>query len=199
MPPSVRVTKKELINAAIELVRESGADALNARTLVAALNCSTQPVFSNFAKMEDLRQAVVEEADRRCGAYIRREVEEGEFPAYKASGMAYIRFAREEKELFKLLYMRDRTKESFTHPDDLGDQMVATVQGNTGLDEEEARLFHLEMWAFVHGIASMIATGFVELEQELVSRMLSDAYLGLRKEWSEKNGSHPNDRADETI
>ncbi len=34
---------------------------------------------------------------------MRKEVESGEYPACK--GMAYIRFAKEEKELFKLLYM----------------------------------------------------------------------------------------------
>ena len=35
----------------------------------------------------------------------------GQYPPYKASGMAYIRFAREQRELFKLLFMRDRTNE----------------------------------------------------------------------------------------
>jgi len=44
----------------------------------------------------------------------------------------------------------------------------------------EAKLFHLEMWAFVHGIAAMMATGFLDLDRELVSRMLTDAYQGLR-------------------
>ena len=39
----------------------------------------------------------------QCQEYMQREVESGEFPAYKANGMAYIRYAKEEKELFKLL------------------------------------------------------------------------------------------------
>ena len=36
---------------------------------------------------------------------------DGKYPPYKASGIAYIQFAKEEKELFKLLFMRDRTGE----------------------------------------------------------------------------------------
>ena len=183
MPPKVKITKEDIINAAVDIVRSAGAQAINARTIAAVLNCSTQPVFSNFAAMEELRLAVVEKADAICGDYIRREIESGEFPDYKASGMAYIRFASEERELFKLLYMRDRTNEQPPETDEHGDAMAALVQQNTGLDEPTARLFHLEMWAYVHGIAVLIATGFAQLEWTLVSRMLTDAYLGMREHY----------------
>ena len=158
MPPKVKVTKEDIIHTAVTIVRNSGAQAINARTVAAALNCSTQPVFSNFATMEELRLAVVEQADCLCQAYMRREMESGKYPAYKASGMAYIRFAKEEKELFKLLYMRDRSGEMIPEEAGLTDEMQTMVQNNTGLDETVAKLFHLEMWAFVHGIAAMIAT-----------------------------------------
>lgn len=183
MPPKVKVTKEEIVSAAVEIVRRSGAEAINARTVAAALDCSTQPVFSNFATMEELQLAVVEQADRLCRAYIRREVESGAYPAYKASGMAYIRFAREERELFKLLYMRDRAGEVIPETDELSGQMETMVRDNTGLNPEKAVLFHLEMWAYVHGIAAMVATGFITLEWDLISRMLTDAYQGLRKHY----------------
>ena len=183
MPPKVKVTKEDIVNAATEIVRKSGAEAINARTVAAALNCSTQPVFSNFATMEALRLAVVEKADALCGAYIQQEIKRGEFPDYKASGMAYIRFAKEERELFKLLYMRDRKNETGDPSLELGEQMESIVRNNTGLEGDRTKLFHLEMWAYVHGIASMVATGFVELERDLVSRMLTDAYQGLRKQY----------------
>ena len=183
MPPKVKITKEEIIRTAVELVRRHGAQAINARTVASLLNCSTQPVFSNFATMEDLRLAVTKEADAVCRAYIRRETESGAYPVYKASGMAYIRFAKEERELFKLLYMRDRAAEPEEEDPSLTEQMETQVQHNTGLDSDAARLFHLEMWAFVHGIAVMFATGFLDLDWELVSKMLTDAYRGLRKQY----------------
>ena len=183
MPPKVKVTKDEILNAAVEIVREHGARAINARTLAFVLKCSTQPIFSNFATMDELRLAVVEKADSICQEYARREAESGEFPAYKASGMAYIRFAKEERELFKLLYMRDRSGEPLVIQTDFSDEIKSMVQSNTGLDADTAKLFHLEMWAYVHGIATMFATGFVALDWELVSRMLTDAYQGLRKQY----------------
>lgn len=183
MPPKVKVTKEEIINAAVNLVRNGGAQAINARTVAAALNCSTQPVFSNFATMDALRLAVVERADALCQAYMRREVESGVFPVYKANGMAYIRFAKEEKELFKLLYMRDRSGEAIPEATEQTEKMESIVHNNTGLSGVDAKLFHLEMWAYVHGIATMFATGYLDLDWELVSRMLTDSYQGLRKQY----------------
>lgn len=184
MPPKVKITKNDIIDTAVDIVRNSGAEAINARNIAAVLNCSTQPVFSNFSTMEELRLAVVEKAGMLCQEYITEEIERGEFPEYKASGMAYIRFAKEEKELFKLLYMRDRSKETAPKESKLNDEMNDIVCKNTGLSEDEAKLFHFEMWAFVHGIAVMLATDYIELNLELASKMLTDAYQGLRKSYN---------------
>jgi len=176
MAPRVRVTKEEIVKAAVEIVRESGEGFLNARSIAARLGCSTQPVFSNFETMEQLRLAVVQAAEELSGEYIERETQSGKWPPYKAGGMAYIRFAREERELFKLLYMGGKAPED----SESNRKMKGLVRQNTGLGEDGAKLFHLEMWAFVHGIAAMAATGYLELEEELISRMLTDCYQGLR-------------------
>jgi AcrR family transcriptional regulator len=183
MPPKVRITKEDIINAAVDLVRKGGEQAINARNIALVLNCSTQPVFSNFATMEELRLATTKRADKLCQEYMLYEVERGEFPPYKAIGMAYIRFAKEEKELFKLLYMCDRSEEAVSQGSELTDKMEDIVHNNTGLEGRDAKLFHLEMWAYVHGIATMFATGFVDLDWELVSKMLTDSYQGLRKQY----------------
>lgn len=183
MPPKIKVTKDDIINTAIQIVRKSSAEAINARTIASTLNCSTQPIFSNFATMEELHHAVIVKADEWYQSYIRQEIASGKYPSYKASGMAYIRFAKEEKEMFKLLFMRDRAKNGEDFDNKNFDSMVTFVQSYTGLSEEDAKLFHLELWACVHGIATMFATGFLDLDWDLVSKMISDTYFGLRKQY----------------
>lgn len=186
MPPKVRITKEDIVTTAMDIVRKDGAEAINARAIAKKLNCSTQPVFSNFATMEELRLAVVRAADARYRAYTRQELEFGKYPAYKATGMAYIRFAKEERELFKLLYMRDRSNEQITAETGDIQQILPIVQKHTGLNGDSAVRFHLEMWAYVHGIAVMHATNYMELDTELISEMLSDAFLGMKKRYEEK-------------
>ena len=96
--------------------------------------------------------------------------------------MAYIRFAKEEKELFKLLFMCERTKEQSLEDTERFGRMQDIVHENTGLSGMDAELFHLEIWAYVHGIATMFATDFLDLDWDLVSSMITDVYQGLRKQ-----------------
>lgn len=179
MPPKVKITKKDIIDKALELVREGGADAINARGIASALNCSTQPIFSNFDSMEDLEGEVLASAYESYLGFITSELKSEKYPPYKAYGMAYIRFAKEERELFKLIFMCDRQGEELKPASDFESAVEMIMQAN-GCDRETARLLHLEMWVCVHGIGTMLATSFLELDFELISRMLSDVYQGLR-------------------
>ncbi len=183
MPPKVKITKEKIVETALNMVRIGGEQAINARTLANILNCSTQPIFSNFATMEELHQCVSLQANALFQDYMEREISSGKYPYYKAHGMAYIRFAKEERELFKLLFMYDRSGETIPEEDALINKMNGIVRDNTGLNPQEAKLFHLEIWAFVHGIATMFATSFLDLKWDLVDKMLTDAYQGLRKQY----------------
>jgi len=187
MPPKVKVTKEDIINAATDIVRQSGAQAINARTVAAMLNCSTQPVFSNFDTMGKLQEAVIIAAYDRYRGFLESEVESGKYPQYKAFGMAYVRFAKEERELFKLLFMRDRTGEDLSPTPDFEEAVQMIMKAN-GITIEQATRMHLEVWACVHGIGVMIATSFLPLKWEMISDMLTDVYQGIRaRHVSEEN------------
>ena len=82
--------------------------------------------------------------------------------------------------------MRDRSQEKFNDKDDL-QPLVAELQKITGFSEDDAYRFQLEMWMYVHGIAVMIATSYLEWDMDMINSVLSDAYLGLKYRFSEKN------------
>ena len=180
MPPRVKITKEEIVKTALMLVRAGGEEAINARTIAASLNCSTQPVFSNFCTMSELVGATVSAAYEVYLGFLKSEEESGKYPRYKSFGMAYIRFAIEESELFKMLFMRDRKRGELIPTSDF-DASVDIIIDSCGISRERAELMHLEMWTCVHGIAVMLATSFLSLEWELISNMLTDVYQGIRK------------------
>ena len=179
MPPKCRFTREEIIQAALDLTAEKGVGALTARSLAQRLGSSAKPIFGLFANMEEVQQEVVKAANLRYQEYLRQDMSAGRYPLYKASGMAYIRFAREQKELFKLLFMRDRTHEEKAAGDEL-EALLGLIQKNMGLSRDDAYRFHLEMWIYVHGIATMIATAYLEWDMDFISAALTDAYQGLR-------------------
>ena len=177
---SVTVTEQSIRNAAVSLVRKKGYEALNARALAKRLGCSTQPIFRCFGSMQALRKAVLEDVHARYLAFIEAYMAQSDAPAYKASGLGYIAFAREEPRLFSLLFMRDRRGEADSPEEPDWPRFVALAQDRTGLDPSNAELLHLELWAVCHGIAAMLATSYLPLEEQAVSRMLSDVFLGLQ-------------------
>jgi AcrR family transcriptional regulator len=179
MPPIVKITKNDIIQTSLNLIRANGIDGINARSIAGALGCSTQPIFSNFSSMEELDEAVTVAAYELYLNFLRRETESGKYPQYKSFGMAYIRFADEEKQLFKLLFMRDRRGEDLTPTADF-ESSVQIIMDSCGVSHEIASLMHMEMWACVHGIGTMLATSFLTLDWELISNMLTDVYHGIR-------------------
>ena len=78
--------------------------------------------------------------------------------------------------------MRDRTGEKIDDKPD--EEIVKAICNATGLSEKKACLFHLENWVYVHGIASMIATGYLDWDMELASSAVTDCYLGLKGRFS---------------
>lgn len=186
MPPKAKFTREEIVQAAVALVRAKGMRGLTARALGAELCSSPRPIFTAFQNMEEVVQAVIQAAYRLYQEYLDREMSRGAYPLYKASGMGYIRFAREERELFQLLFMRDRSQEAIPEDREALRPLLAIIRENIGIDEDSAYLFHLEMWIYVHGIAAMFATGYLDLDEAFISDVLTDAFEGLKARWKTK-------------
>ena len=192
MPPKCKYTKEEIVSAAVELVRAGGLDALSARSLAERLGTSAKPIFVQFCGMEELEKAVLERAEEIYLQFLQTDMQRGKYPPYKGGGMGYIRFAKEERELFKLLFMRERERSRMNETEASFEMMVDVIQKQLGLSQEDAVGFHASLWIYVHGFATTIATGFREWDEETVSAMLSDVYLALKSHYqtkgSQKNG-----------
>lgn len=180
MPRKFMFTKEEIIASALNLTRKGGISALTARALAAELGSSSRPIFGLFKNMEEVQQEVFKAADALYQSYIMKGMESGKYPPYKGIGMAYIQFAGEEKELFKLLFMHDRSQGNVEEVNEAVKPFVELLQKKMGLNKEDAYLLHLEMWMYVHGIAVTIATSYLKWDREYISRMLTDGFEGIK-------------------
>ena len=106
MPPKAKFTRQEIIDAAVDIARRAPLEAVTAQELASVLGTSTRPVFTYFRTLEEVRAAVVEEAGKIYGQYVERGLSMN--PPFKGYGMETIRFAREEPNLFRLLFLRRR-------------------------------------------------------------------------------------------
>ena len=187
MPPKAKFSKKEIIEAAVDIVKAEGSQALTARALGAKLGTSSSPIFTVFQNMDEVQQEVLKSANQLYENYLETDMKSKKYPPYKSSGMAYIRFAKEEKELFKLLFMRDRSQEKLSENKEEIRQLINLIKQNLNISEDEAYLFHLEMWIYVHGIATMAATSYLSWDIEFISKTLTDVYAGLKHRFTGGN------------
>ncbi len=186
MPPKAKFTREEIVGVGLDVVRKKGAQGLTARALAASLGSSACPIFTLFSGMDEVLKEVLAASARLYDSYIEKGLQSKTYPPYKASGMAYIQFAREEKELFKLLFMRDRTGETIEENRESVRPMLDVLQAKWGISEDEAYRLHLEMWLYVHGVATMAATNYLLWDEEFISDALTDAYKGLCARFKER-------------
>lgn len=182
MPPPIRYDKEAILKAAFDITRKKGLDALNTRAIAKALGCSTQPLFRAFNGMEDIQREMLRMARECYDSYIRRSPELDDRP-YKGTGMAYILFAKEDPELFKLMFMRDRVQEGTDAEDDDAnlDYVLEVLQQATHLNRAQALRFHRSLWIFTHGLAVMVATHYISYDRDLISQLLTDQFLAMSK------------------
>lgn len=176
MPPTVRFTRDAVLHAACQLMRREGMEALNARAIAKELGGSTQPIFRLFTNMEDLHRELILYVARQFQAHAEADMAQSDSP-YIQLCTTYLLYGRDEPELFKLLFMRDRVSEGQYSDQTNFDLVFNIIKKETLLDDETALRFFERTWLFIHGLAVCIATKYIPCQDEryLIS-MVKEAY-----------------------
>lgn len=184
-----KTDRARILRGAMELLEKRGMEGVNARAIAAHIGCSTQPIYHVYAGMAELRADMVAACGAEYEHFIAREKAGGQYPPYKAMGMAYARFAAERPNLFRLLFMRDRTGEPYDTGEETFRAATEAIHRTTGLPLEAAAGLHLEMWIFVHGIGVLLATGYYAMSMEQVGELLSAHYGDLLQRYSARGSA----------
>lgn len=176
MPPTVRFTRDAVLHAACQLMRREGMEALNARAIAKELGGSTQPIFRLFTNMEDLHRELILYVARQFQAHAEADMAQSDSP-YIQLCTTYLLYGRDEPELFKLLFIRDRVSEGQYSDQTNFDLVFNIIKKETPLDDETALRFFERTWLFIHGLAVCIATKYIPCQDEryLIS-MVKEAY-----------------------
>ena len=166
MPAVRKVSKEQIIDAAVEVLRDDGFSAINARSVAKKLGCSTQPIYFSFQSMDELKAALSERAIRMHTRRVRDSLRahEGNDSRYSSYGMGFVRFAAEEKQLFRWLYLESHQLGPYQN-DVLLPEIIAVIVEEFGYSEEVARRFHQDMTYFTYGLAILANTDHLHLTE----------------------------------
>jgi AcrR family transcriptional regulator len=169
MPRKQVFTKDDVVDAAIQVIREQGSQHLSTKAVAKTLNASTMPIYSLVNSMQDLKI----EVDRKITELFIHSImapRTGRFIIDNALG--YIQFAKDEKELFKAMFFSD-------HEEDLEDYrahkgMVVTMiierlkqeAEFQQFTEAQLRTITENMGIVTYGLACLIVSDRLEHDSE---------------------------------
>ena len=168
MPPRKRIFREDILKAAVKLVQEQGAQALSVRNIAQKLNCSTQPIYSEFENMETLRDELM--------TYVREKYLREDARNYKQVALSFLHFARRERNLFQLVYLRQRAagETLFEDPNEM--QTIYKLKANLKLSQKQAAEMHRRMQYYCYSMAVMMATGYLNFSEEEINEELTEYY-----------------------
>lgn len=177
MPPKKRIFKEDILEASIDVIRKQSASALTVRNIAAELQSSTQPIYSEFQNIDCLKKELYKYASEK---YLRFS-----FTNYKELAIAFLSFAKKEKELFKFLYLRRRDSGEKL-PDDINYTVtVELLSKNLDMDPQRAKDMHHWMQYYCYTMGVMIATDYRDLTAEEMNRELTELYSIMLRHYKE--------------
>ena len=182
MAPKNKFTREEMVAVAIRVVQKKGAAALTAQSLAEELGTSTRPVFTCFGTMDAVKAEVYAAAERMFDEYLTAGLKE-KIPFF-GFGRQYIRFARKEPELYRLLFL--------IRPDDVGSGAFAAMRHMQELvrpslveiyhiSAQEADRYFRDLWLVVHSLATLIVTGDCPYSDREIGQILTGFSISVFK------------------
>ena len=181
MPPKSNLTKEIIAQKAFSILRSEGYEKLNARYLASQLGVSTMPLFHYYENMDEIKAAAVGIGVDIYNEYMKKGMK-AEIP-FKGIGRAYIQFAKDEPELFKIFFMTaDEKIVGLPKEDKNGVIALGIASGIMDGDKKDGSHMLRNMWVMVHGIATLEATGKLSFTEREISQMLSQTFMGLKNQ-----------------
>ena len=182
MAPKNKFTKKEMVDAALRVVRAKGIDGLTAKTMADELGTSTQPVFTGFGTMDVVKKEVYAAAvtvyDGYADAGLKEKI------SFFGVGMQYIRFAREEPELYRLLFLsqkQDAEHGAMAAMRHLQTLVRPALMNIYHITPDEADLYFRDLWLVVHSLASLIVVGDCPYSDREIGQILTGVSVSICK------------------
>lgn len=188
MPPKAKFSKEEIIEAALNIVKTYGFEALTSRALGTQLGSSARPIFTVFKNMDEVQQSVIKSAKMLYKEYVDKGLT-AEHP-FKGVGTQYILFSVNEPKLFQLLFMTEQLQ----IPDLSGvlplieesyEEILLSIQNDYEINELSAKKLYYHLWIYTHGIATLCATKMCRFTSDEISSMITEVCMSVLKNLKE--------------
>jgi len=182
MPPKITTSKEMIIEAGYAIADEEGISQVNCRAIAKRIGCSTQPVFSRFPNMDELKEEVFHYACETLERNISDCLEnDNNHSLMETSVIVLADLARDHKNLYKLIYLSDfRSEKSFLEEREKYETnrlIVKELMDKYNIDSKRVEGIFERISLLTHGICTVIATTTMEYSNEQVVAIVNEALM----------------------
>lgn len=172
--------KSALIEAALESIAATGEVEFSLRDLSLRAGVTHAAAYRHFSSKKDILRAVAEQGYYELSERFRKILLKDPLNIEEL-GMAYVQFAKEHPQHFKVMFHPDVKAEDPNEPDvSLGEKtfgyLLASVEANKESGrfvDQDSRLIAMTAWAAVHGLASLVVNEALEKKMKIDSVSMS--------------------------
>jgi len=173
--PKNKFTKQDIVQAAFDIAKVEGIDALTIRRIAKQIGSSIAPIYVNFKNIEEVKEAVVKQAQTVAKELI---LEQKSGQPFRDIGIASLKFAREYSVLYRDLIMKNN--EHMKHNKESVAFAVQQMKQDPILadfTDETLRSIILKMEIFQTGLCVMAANHLLPMsfKEEQMIEMLDRA------------------------
>lgn len=178
MPRSVQITKEKILTAALDVLICNGYSAVNIKSIAKELKCSTQPIAWQFGNMDNMREALTQEAVTYANKKM-MPTSTNCIEAFWQIGYAYINLAFDTPNLFRFVYMGESKNYCRGGFDsiltDIGNAiLIDKLCQDLDISREQANMLFQRMIVYTHGIVSLVVAGVLNCTKEQVYSIVKD-------------------------
>lgn len=182
MPASCKITQDAIIKKAVVMVNKKGWDSVNARDLAKALKISTKPLYRIYQNMDEIKKDMYTEIYRQYDEFITSRVDNKK--ALVTLCVAYVEFAKTYKNLFISLFLSNNLK--WNSVDDVLNEKwnqgaIINLVNKQGYTFVEAKELFMHVWLYANGLATLIATNQIDIDDKEIIKRIVKIYKTLEK------------------
>jgi AcrR family transcriptional regulator len=169
----------------MRLLEQRHAGELGLREVARAVGVSPTAVYRHFPDKDALLQAIAERGFGLLGAMQGRAAEgRTGADAFRAVGVAYVRFALANPAVFRLMFSSARPRDVLALPAETETEPLRILRENAagltppGAPEGVPRIIAVQAWALVHGLAMLMLDNMVPADDELVEAVVAASVVG---------------------
>ena len=180
MPPKITTSREMIIEAGYSIADKEGIGQVNCRAIAKKLGCSTQPVFSRFPNMDELKEEIFKYACDKLEKSIADRLEGSkERILLEISVSALADLARDHRNLYKLIYLSDfRSEKTFLEEREkyqTNKLIIKELTTRYGIDAKRVEEIFERISLLAHGICTVIATTTMNYSNEQVIKIINDS------------------------